>query len=220
MQILDASGALEHFTALQGELARVDGRLEVLKEKHTLAKALETKSLAERATRATLQARLHRDLDARHAVRRQAILLFESISKALYGPQSSGHLVFNPTPNGLKVQTHIQGSRSRGVTNMQIFCFDMMLTVLNHRRGRGPGFLIHDSHLFDGVDGRQVGTALAIGARLAAEEGFQYIVTLNTDDLPAPHEMPPGFDLAPHFMHPRLSDAAKNGGLFGIRFES
>src|SRR5258705_9960023 len=44
------------------------------------------------------------------------------------------------------------------------FCFDLMLTEMNIRRGRGPGFLIHDSHLFDGVDERQVAKALQLGA--------------------------------------------------------
>ena len=41
-------------------------------------------------------------------------------------------------------------------TNTIIFCFDLMLADLATRRGLSPGFLIHDSHLFDGVDERQV----------------------------------------------------------------
>lgn len=39
---------------------------------------------------------------------------------------------------------------------MVIFCFDLTLAVLAHRHGRGPDFLIHDSHLYDGVDERQI----------------------------------------------------------------
>jgi uncharacterized protein YydD (DUF2326 family) len=99
---------------------------------------------------------------------------------------------------------------------MQIFCFDMMLTLLSIERGRSPGFLIHDSHLFDGVDERQVGTALALGARLAEEHGFQYIVSLNTDDVPS--EVPEGFNINDHILDVRLSDSTDDGGLFGFRF--
>ncbi len=44
---------------------------------------------------------------------------------------------------------------------MQIFSFDMMLIVLCQKRGIGPGYLIHDSHLFDGMDTRQIAKALA-----------------------------------------------------------
>ena len=53
--------------------------------------------------------------------------------------------------------------------------------------------MIHDSHLFDGVDGRQVISALKIGAETAEELGFQYIVTMNEDD--AFKENIEGFDL-------------------------
>jgi uncharacterized protein YydD (DUF2326 family) len=47
----------------------------------------------------------------------------------------------------------------------------------------GPGFLIHDSHLYEPVDGRQFARALRIGAEYAEEIGIQYIVTLNSDEL-------------------------------------
>ncbi len=66
------------------------------------------------------------------------------------------------------------GSRSKGIKNIQIFCFDMMLMRLCAERGTGPGFLVHDSHLFDGVDGRQIASALKVGAQTAKELGFHY----------------------------------------------
>ncbi len=58
----------------------------------------------------------------------------------------------------------------------------MMLMRLSAKRGVSPQFLVHDSHLFDGVDGRQVASALKVGAETAAELGFQYVVTMNEDD--------------------------------------
>jgi uncharacterized protein YydD (DUF2326 family) len=66
--------------------------------------------------------------------------------------------------------------------------------VPERERKTGPGFLIHDSHLFDSVDGRQVTRALRIGAETAKELGFQYIVTMNEYD--ASKETEQGFDLA------------------------
>jgi uncharacterized protein YydD (DUF2326 family) len=77
--------------------------------------------------------------------------------------------------------------------------------------------LIHDSHLFDGVDGRQVIRALRVGAKTAEELGFQYIVTINQDD--AFKETEEGFDLNDYVLDVKLSDATENGGLFGIRFD-
>jgi uncharacterized protein YydD (DUF2326 family) len=92
----------------------------------------------------------------------------------------------------------------------------MMLMQLCTKRGLGPGFLVHDSHLFDGVDGRQVAKALEVGARTAEQLGFQYIVTMNSDD--AFKETNANFDLNPYILPTRLTDATEDGGLFGIRF--
>jgi uncharacterized protein YydD (DUF2326 family) len=111
----------------------------------------------------------------------------------------------------------VPGSRSKGISNMQIFCFDMMLMRLCAKRGAGPGFLIHDSHLFDGVDARQVAHALEAGAKAAAELGFQYIVTLNSDKVSP--ELKAVFDPTPYVIDTRMTDAREDGGLFGIRFE-
>ena len=92
----------------------------------------------------------------------------------------------------------------------------MMLAVLWARRQLGPGFLIHDSHLFDGMDSRQIAKAIEIGAEQAAANDFQYIVTLNSDVLGAA-EFSQGFN-PEQFVNPvRLTDATATGGLFGMR---
>ena len=46
----------------------------------------------------------------------------------------------------------------------------------------GPRMLVHDSHLFDGVDSRQVARALTYGHVIAQEIAGQYIVALNSDE--------------------------------------
>lgn len=216
MQILTASGALDHFSALQAEITRVEVELETLRQKHETADALESGTTKLKMERARLQERLREDYTEQQEVVRKAILTFQRISSALYEDTAAGSLTLTPTENGPEFEIEIQGAKSRGVSNMQIFCFDMMLTLLSIERGRSPGFLIHDSHLFDGVDERQVGTALALGARLAEERGFQYIVTLNTDDVPT--EVPDGFNIEHHTLDVRLSDSTEGGGLFGFRF--
>jgi uncharacterized protein YydD (DUF2326 family) len=100
---------------------------------------------------------------------------------------------------------------------MQLFCFDLMLAELATRRGIGPGFLIHDSHLFDGVDERQVAKALQLGANHAASVGFQYIVTMNSDAVPE-DGFREDFDVWTFVNPTRLTDEVETGGLFGVRF--
>ena len=100
---------------------------------------------------------------------------------------------------------------------MQIFCFDLMLAELTTKRGIGPGFLIHDSHLFEGVDERQVAKALQLEAEHAEGAGFQYIVTMNSDVLPE-DVFQDGFDVRQHVSPTRLTDEEETGGLVGLRF--
>ena len=100
---------------------------------------------------------------------------------------------------------------------MQIFCFDVMLMRLCRERGLGPDFLVHDSHLFDGVDARQVAIALQVGAEMSERFGFQYIVTMNSDVYSTVADAS-GFDFDSRVISSRLTDATEDGGLFGLRF--
>ena len=51
---------------------------------------------------------------------------------------------------------------------------------------------------------------------MADKLGFQYIVTMNEDAVPA--ELPKDFDMNKYIISTRLTDATEDGGLFGIRF--
>jgi uncharacterized protein YydD (DUF2326 family) len=216
MATLRSAGALEHFTALQSELTRAEAEVAMLKQKFDAAEALESGTVKLNLERGRLLERLHEDYSEQRGELDNAILHFERISRSLYEDQRSGSLTVAPKENGPQFEITIQGAQSRGVNNMQIFCFDMMLMLLCAERGRSPEFLIHDSHLFDGVDERQVGKALAIGSQLAVKHGFQYIVTMNTDVVPK--ELPTGFSIENYILPVRLTDAAEDGGLFGFRF--
>ena len=98
---------------------------------------------------------------------------------------------------------------------MQILCFDLVLMTLLQEKGEGPGFLVHDSHIFDGVDERQIANALALGSELADSLEFQYIVTMNSDAVP--NSFPGEFDFWSHVNEVRLTDETEDGGLFGLR---
>ena len=99
---------------------------------------------------------------------------------------------------------------------MVIFCFDLAVAVTAHLANRGPDFLIHDSHLFDGVDERQVARALSLAREVTEEEHMQYVATMNTDDLDKTRRQ--GVDLSDSVIPPRLTDEYEDGGLFGFRF--
>ena len=215
MGMLKSYGALDHFTRLQSEVGRLESKVEALRQRFESAEKLEgTKSELEIERNRLLQ-RLRRDFTEQKEKLSDAILAYEQTSKRLY--EDAGSMLVDETSNGPAFRFEIHGSRSEGIKNMQIFCFDMMLMRLCAQRGIGPGFLIHDSHLFDGVDGRQIISALRVGAETAEELGFQYIVTMNEDD--AFKETEEGFDLNDYVLDVKLTDATEDGGLFGIRFD-
>ena len=212
--ILKSHGALEQFLKLQGELGRLESEVEALRQRFEAAEQLEGTKNELEIERNRLTIRLRRDFSEQKDRLAEAIVAFEETSQRLY--ESAGSMTVDETSNGPIFKFPMQGERSKGIKNMQIFCFDMMLMRLCAKRQIGPGFLIHDSHLFDGVDGRQVISALRLGSEIAQELGFQYIVTMNEDD--AFKETIEGFDLNDHVLPTRLTDATEDGGLFGIRF--
>ncbi len=182
MGLLQSGGALEHYTNLREEVGRSEAEIEGLRQRLETAERVESTKAELDIVRAGLSKALRDDIHERAEIIREAILSFEVLSESLY--ERAGSLTVSETPNGPLFDVHIEGQRSKGITNIQIFCFDLMLTEISHKQGRGPGFLIHDSHLFDGVDERQVAKALQLGAERAEAAGFQYIVTINSDALP------------------------------------
>jgi uncharacterized protein YydD (DUF2326 family) len=216
MGILQSGGALEHYARIQEEAGRCEAEAEGLRQRLATAERLESTKVELEIERARLLKTLQSDLHERQALISEAILIFEELSSALY--EKAGHLTISATANGPTFEVRIDAQRSKGITNMQVFCFDLMLADLATRRGLGPGFLIHDSHLFDGVDERQVAKALQLGADHAAKAGFQYIVTMNSDAVPN-DGFRTGFDLEAFVMPTRLTDANDTGGLFGLRFK-
>lgn len=215
LSILKSHGALDQFLKLQGEIGRLESEVKSLRQRFQAAEQFEGTKNELEIERHQLTNRLRRDFSEQKARLDEAILAFEETSQRLY--ESAGSMTIDETSNnGPSFKFPMQGERSKGIKNMQIFCFDMMLMRLCAQRQIGPRFLVHDSHLFDGVDGRQVISALRLGAEIAEELGFQYIVTMNEDD--AFKEKIDGFDLNDYVLPTRLTDAREDGGLFGIRF--
>ena len=215
MGLLNTYGALEQRDKLRAELTRLEVETATLRDRYAAAEQLEGEKTELDIERGQLLLRLRQDFREQSGVLRRAILAFEETSRALY--EEAGSLTISESMNGPQFEVKIHGSKSKGISNMQIFCFDMMLMRICAEQGIGPGFLVHDSHLFDGVDERQTAKALQVGAETASKAGFQYIVTMNSDA--TPKELPDSFNLKDYILPVRLTDATEDGGIFGLRFE-
>lgn len=216
MRSLDGSGALEDFVMLQKRLATLEAEEASLRERFKAAEALEGESTELDIDRANLKKRLQTDHNRNTKAVNSFTLIISRAIQELYADRTGG-FVLDATDNGPEFRISIQGDRGGGISQMEIFCFDYALFTLMLEQKRGPGFLVHDSHLFDGVDARQVARAILMGSELTTRFGGQYIVTMNSDiydNLP----FPDAFDRAKVVAKPRLSDIDASGGLFGFQF--
>jgi uncharacterized protein YydD (DUF2326 family) len=217
LKMLEGRGALDDFLELQRNLADCEAAAATLRERFKAAEILEGESTQLDIDRINLKRRLQEDHQGRKAALDEAILLIAGAIADLYEDRS-GRFVVDATDNGPEFRISIEGDRGGGISNMEKYCFDLALLQVVAKRFGGPEFLIHDSHLFDGVDERQVARALLLGAEATQGKNLQYIVTMNSDifdRLPLSDEI----DRKNVVLSTRLSDETETGGLFGFRFE-
>jgi uncharacterized protein YydD (DUF2326 family) len=217
LSIIDSFRALDEYNQLHERLADLrnerDKLVEALRQRREIDNT-DDEIATERRQVITHGRRAHDELEA---VRARAIELFNSNSRALYGEGSHGTLEIAFTTRGtFSFNVDIQGTGSQGIEKMKLFCFDLMLAQLWANRGTTPGFIFHDSHIFDGVDDRQKAAALRLAAQQADEHGFQYICSFNSNDLPS-QELLGDLDLSTR-TRLTLTDDGPQGKLLGLNF--
>lgn len=212
---LRASGPADELLRLRDELAGRESELKQLEGRLLEARKLEERADAlEREVEEAARA-LRQDRRERSTIVDKASRTFSEISERLY--EKPGQLAISATETGLRFLPQTPADGSAGVMSMEVFCFDLTLAALAKERGEGPGFIIHDSHLFEPVDGRQFARALQIAADFSQGTGIQYVALLNSDEL-ARAERESGASFEDYVLETVLADTP-DGGLFGIRFD-
>jgi uncharacterized protein YydD (DUF2326 family) len=216
LRVLQEHRALDEMTSLQAsyqrdvsELATITARLSSLIE-------VERGLSATRVEREQALQQAFLNYSASELARARAIHQFNENSLRLY--DAAGTLLVNITPSGFQFDIRIEGAGSTGREHMNIFCYDFMVAQLWAGRLTSPGFLFHDSTVFDGVDHRQVALALELAASESERLGFQYITAMNADSVPRT-DFSPGFDFD-KYVRIELTDDRPDGGLLGIRITS
>lgn len=154
------------------------------------------------------------DLAERESQRKYAILKYNEYSNYLYNVEGKLNISF--TKKGLELKVDIERSGSSGIDNMKIFCYDMVLSDIWSKKSMSPGFLIHDSVMFDPVDERQKAKGLHLAWQESRKNRYQYICMLNSDDVPY-NEFDNDFNFNQHVVL-ELTDASPEGSLLGFRF--
>lgn len=207
MQLLNETVALDTFLSIQRGLAQQESNVADIERRLEAATSISTIGDTIKLRTAELVASVRTELNERDDRLSESIALFGELGAEIYTDREASLLVA-PTPKGLlSIGPHISGDASTGVRSVETFMLDMVCTIAAIKANRAPRLLVHDSHLFDAIDGRQVASCLNIGARLAEEHGFQYIVTLNSDFLASVEAQSDGaFDADPYMLSTRLTD--------------
>lgn len=216
LDYLKGKGVLGDFVELRMSLVKHEVERERIQNRIDGLDQLDSNIAKLREDKSELYERLQQDIRERDHVLRQATDIVRRTISSLYGDRT-GDLTIKATRGGPQFSISISGESGGGIRKMAIFCFDLAIFEINSAKQRGPGFIAHDSHLFDGVDGRQVAQALMLGADAAKGDQLQYIVTMNTDKYTA-LPFPKKFDRDSVVLETRLSDETESGGLFGLRF--
>lgn len=215
MSVLLEHGALADFRDLQDQLSSETARLRDVEVRLERATEIEAGEDTLRIEFGLLQQRARVVFEERREQRDRAISLFGAHTESLYAVP--GSLIINVTPAGYHFEVDIERADSEGISKMKVFCYDLVLAELWAGLPRSPGFLIHDSALFDGVDERQVALALRQARDRADAAGFQYICFLNTDDVPSEELERMDFDIA-RYTRLTLTDESEAGMLLGMKF--
>lgn len=141
--------------------------------------------------------------------------LFSEFAFEIYGKKRPATLGIRESDQGYVFTPTLGGDSSAGVKSIEIFCFDLAMAVTARKFGNGPDFLVHDSHLYDAVESRQIASALSLAANVCRDQGLQYVVALNSDDLEKASATVS--DLEFH-QCATLTDEYDAGGFFGKRF--
>jgi uncharacterized protein YydD (DUF2326 family) len=208
---LASGGGLDDLMDVQRRVADATARLEALDEAIHKVRNVSSAQDALLVRRATCRRDAREDLEHDRQFLDAVNSRFSGMIRTLYGRSAS--ITVDIDDLGYKFSIKVSGSSSSGITKMQLFAFDLTLLELS-RQDRHPRFLIHDSTVFDGVDPRQIAGALGLAREVVGSTNAQYIVTMNTNDVP---ESIASANWYPEAVRRTILDT-EEGGAFGVVF--
>lgn len=186
LAFLNAHGALDEFVKLNGVLADCRQKAQKLRDYRDLrdrySKALDEikVSLAHENTKTTDYLRGEGE-----RLTNENMAHFCNLANRFYPDKPSGLIVKNNSgdKNQLRftIDARIQDDASDGINEVKIFCFDVTLLLTHHHHNQQ--FIVHDSRLFSDIDAKMRATLFKVAHEMANQHEFQYIATLNQDQI-------------------------------------
>lgn len=220
MKILKTHNAIDEFNKLQNRNGELKAQLSEIEKHIENIKKMEKDLTENKKKMLELLSKAKQDLNEREEQRTIAIKTFAEIADFLYAEKDKIDkigLSIDFDENGYKYNAFIGKDKSTGRTAMKVFDYDMTLMKIRSVNNNLPGFLIHDSDVFDSVDERQITKALEYADTSAKELNTKYICFMNSDRVPEKLFDENFKKRFKECIRIRLEDT-EEGGLFGFRF--
>lgn len=184
LSYLSDKRALDQYAAVSAQLSDVKAKHQKLQDYQQLLhrsreEAAEVKvDLAEE----NLKTNVYLDETARE--REDKLAIFSRLAKKFY-PDAPAGIILNNNSGDNKIRydfdVRIEADGSDGISAVKLFCYDLSVIIL--RINHEMRFIWHDSRLFSDIDPRQRAVLFKVAGLLAKEYGFQYIATVNEDQI-------------------------------------
>lgn len=214
LQLLATHGALDDFAQLQQRLGSAAAATEALTRQIEELREIRKGKAALKVAQVDLQQRTALDVEQRLPTIAGILEDFSETFEEAYG--EAADLVVDVGEAGYQFRVSLPRQGSHGVGKFGVFAYDLAITNSWASQNHGTGFLGHDSVIFDGVDERQKSAAISRAIGAADNHGYQYLLTINSDDLPSDELSAHSVDVS-SFTVLTLTDADPAGGLLGIR---
>lgn len=181
---LGEHGALDEFAKISNYAAVLKNKAQKIRDYKELLSNYSEQVREINSSLITETEKTEKYLDEAQALLDKNLSIFRSFSKQFYPDKPGGLTVHNNDGDNqirFTINAKIQDDASDGINEVKIFCFDM--TIITTRHNHKVNCIVHDSRLFSDIDYRQRAKLFKIASQYANEKGFQYIATVNEDQI-------------------------------------
>lgn len=179
---LNSKGALEERDSIKDRIKTLEEEEKDLEKYEHILNEFKKDSVDLELENAAIKKKSLIYLDEVHDYLVSVEISFRNLVKEFYDNQG-GSFKIEESPKAkylFNINTHIPKEDSQGVGEVKIFCYDILLYLLNKDL---LGFLAHDGCLFSEMDRRQQATIFKIIVKLVKEEGLQYYLNIGDSTL-------------------------------------
>jgi len=180
LKILDNKGAFEEYNSLNNRLKELENRKVELNKFNNLSKEVKQKEIESKLKIDSLQKEVYEYYLTQEEHISNIQQDFRKITKSFYDKHLGTiniDVEDNINSNKIyKINPKITADGSKGINEVKIFSYDMLLYRLNPKLF---GFIAHDSILFDGIDPEQIAEIFILILKEIENSDLQYFTTLN-----------------------------------------